>query len=311
MASFSSVANLDCLKLKRDKLFFHLYEGKNRLQELVQVLARKNKTEELRGVRESMEKSISGKFEIIETIAEGKTQAFKVRFEDGTLGVYKPDIVHEASDSLAEVAAYKFDKMMELGLVPPTKIVNGPNGKGSVQYFVNKTTDGGKSDVFHYGTFKDVKPDCAKGRSGLRNLAFFDYLINNLDRHGGNVLCAGSDFNQIIIAIDHGTAFKKNKNMVGVEQHIPLVSPVEFPWPDPAVIQRLQSLSRRKLEKELKGLVSPNEIERIWLKRKTILEESKVWEKFKQKYNVVEDEIGELTFEEQSAYYDLFERMQR
>ena len=94
-----------------------------------------------------------------------------------------------------ELAAYRLSEAMEIDLVPPTIIRDGPLGEGSLQWFV-------EADVQqHYFTIYESR---AELHPLLRAVALFDLLANNTDRKSGHVLIDADDH---IWGIDHGLCF--------------------------------------------------------------------------------------------------------
>lgn len=100
-------------------------------------------------------------------------------FPDGTL--YK-----------REYAAFLMSQALEWYLVPPTVIRSGPFGIGTVQWFVDTKTRADYYSVISKDLFK------------LKQVALFDYLINNADRKAGHFL-DGQDGR--LWVIDHGLTF--------------------------------------------------------------------------------------------------------
>ncbi|MBI3040112.1 MAG: SCO1664 family protein [Chloroflexi bacterium] len=100
-------------------------------------------------------------------------------FPDGTL--YK-----------REYAAFLISQALEWFLVPPTVIRSGPHGIGSMQWFVD--------------TKNRVDYDSLRTRylSRLKQVALFDYLVNNADRKAGHCL-EGKDGR--LGLVDHGLTF--------------------------------------------------------------------------------------------------------
>ncbi|WP_261558789.1 SCO1664 family protein [Frankia tisae] len=100
-------------------------------------------------------------------------------FPDGTLAA-------------RELAAYEVSAHLDLGIVPPTVLRDGPFGEGMAQLWIDT----------------DVTVDLvALTRSDdpqLRRIALFDAVINNADRKGGHLLPAPSGR---IHGIDHGVTF--------------------------------------------------------------------------------------------------------
>jgi uncharacterized repeat protein (TIGR03843 family) len=93
-----------------------------------------------------------------------------------------------------ETAAYLVSKTLGWDLVPPTVLREGKHGIGSVQLFIPN------DDREHYFT---VQED-ARFFTTLRQLALFDFIVNNADRKSGHCLL-GKD--QRLWAIDHGICF--------------------------------------------------------------------------------------------------------
>ncbi len=98
-------------------------------------------------------------------------------FPDGTL--YK-----------REYAAFVVCEALEWRFVPPTVVRNGPHGVGSMQWFIDVATEtSGQSRL------KD---------SVLKQVALFDYLVNNADRKLGHFLI---DKEGRLWLVDHGLTF--------------------------------------------------------------------------------------------------------
>lgn len=94
-----------------------------------------------------------------------------------------------------ELAAYLLSQAMDLDIVPPTVIRDGPLGEGSVQWFVDA------DHQQHYFTIHEARPDL---HAPLRALAVLDLIANNTDRKSGHVLIDSDDH---IWGIDHGLCF--------------------------------------------------------------------------------------------------------
>jgi uncharacterized repeat protein (TIGR03843 family) len=94
-----------------------------------------------------------------------------------------------------ELAAYRLSEAMDIDLVPPTVIRDGPLGEGSLQWFVDA------DHQQHYFTIHETRPELYER---LRDVAVFDLLANNTDRKSGHVLI---DSDNHIWGIDHGLCF--------------------------------------------------------------------------------------------------------
>ncbi len=99
-----------------------------------------------------------------------------------------------------ETAAFHISEELGWHLVPPTVLRQGPNGVGSLQYFIQHDPE------CHYFTFEG-KSDF---RRALQQIVLFDIIINNADRKGGHVLIQENGESKIkdrLWAIDHGICF--------------------------------------------------------------------------------------------------------
>ena len=91
-----------------------------------------------------------------------------------------------------EYATYLVSNWLGWDLVPPTILRDGPQGWGSVQYFIDHDPDE------NFFTFRDDHAE------SLQLTALLDIIVNNADRKGGHVLVSE---NGRLWAIDHGIAF--------------------------------------------------------------------------------------------------------
>lgn len=93
-----------------------------------------------------------------------------------------------------EVACYELSRTLGWDLVPPTVLVDGPVGPGSLQLFIPCNFEE------HYLTLHDQP----RHLDAFRRLAAFDMVANSTDRKSGHVLL-GKDGH--IWAIDNGLSF--------------------------------------------------------------------------------------------------------
>lgn len=93
-----------------------------------------------------------------------------------------------------EVLTFKLSELLAINLVPTTVMREGPFGLGMVQEWIE--SDPG-SDPISIGQSKEAK---------IRQLAFFDLLINNADRKFGHILINKTGE---IFGCDHGLTFHK------------------------------------------------------------------------------------------------------
>jgi uncharacterized repeat protein (TIGR03843 family) len=94
-----------------------------------------------------------------------------------------------------EVAAYRLSEAMGFGVIPPTVVVDGPFGDGSLQLFIEADFEQ------HYFTLYEHRPDL---HDQFRTMAAFDVIANNTDRKAGHVLI---DADSHIWGIDQGLCF--------------------------------------------------------------------------------------------------------
>jgi uncharacterized repeat protein (TIGR03843 family) len=126
------------------------------------------------------------------------------RIEHGdvaVLGIYKPrrgerPLYDFPRGTLykREAAAYLVSEALELGLVPPTVVRDGPYGVGAVQLFIENDEESHLFTMLKEGGYDEV----------IRQLCAFDVLVNNADRKSGHCLKA---LDGRLWAIDHGICF--------------------------------------------------------------------------------------------------------
>jgi uncharacterized repeat protein (TIGR03843 family) len=101
-----------------------------------------------------------------------------------------------------ERAMYLLSEHLQIGLVPPTVIRDGPLGEGSFQWFVPA------DHSEHYFTIHEQRPHL---HDRLREMALLDVLANNTDRKSGHCLLQpGADDDRTgdrVWAIDNGLCF--------------------------------------------------------------------------------------------------------
>ena len=132
----------------------------------------------------------------------GSNHTFLISVCSDTLegyAIYKPRIGErplwdfpEGTLCLRERSAYLLSELLDWHIVPPTVLREGPQGFGSVQWYVPHDPEN------NYFTFGQSLFD------QLRRIALFDHIINNADRKGGHCLL---DKRGKLWAIDHGVSF--------------------------------------------------------------------------------------------------------
>ncbi|HOA22697.1 MAG: SCO1664 family protein [Aggregatilineales bacterium] len=149
--------------------------------------------------------------EIIGLLPWGSNHTFLVRVTHGDVtafAVYKPrrgerplwDFPH-GTLCQRERAAYVLSETLGWGIVPPTVLRHGPEGFGSVQWFVPHDPE---QNYFTFG---------AEFADQVQRIALFDHMVNNADRKAGHCLL---DKHGRIWAIDHGVCFNTQPKLRSV-----------------------------------------------------------------------------------------------
>lgn len=131
----------------------------------------------------------------------------KITFKDGSAIMFKCDIRHywmadNPDTAIREAIVYQIDKVVGLGLVPKTMVIDDAIGNvrydGSVQVWIKNAKDG-----YQIEKFTDEE------RKDFERLKIFDFVIGNSDRHLGNVLFTGDNK---LHAIDNNACLIIDKN---------------------------------------------------------------------------------------------------
>lgn len=192
---------------------------------------------------------------------------------DGVRYVYKP-IAGERplwdfpDGTLAnrEVAAYRVSQLLGWHLVPPTSLVDGPEGPGSLQLWVDAEIQ--EVDLFAPNDVPDHWFSILSGideegqqivlahsaHPMLSQLAVFDVIINNADRKAGHILTPA---NGGLIGIDHGVTFHEE----------PKLRTVLWGWInsniDEQLITDVQDLAEAIPKSDLPELLAPEEVQAL------------------------------------------------
>ena len=143
--------------------------------------------------------------------AGGANSSFKVTFEDGSHGVWKPrdgedtflrEGIPGGTQYKREAAAYAVAQVVGISdLMPPTTVREVDGKIGSMQQFV----EGGRVAHRVFG------PGKYDGETDLKRAAVFDYLVGNTDRHDGNyMLTYKESIGGKLNLIDHGLILPTN-----------------------------------------------------------------------------------------------------
>lgn len=131
----------------------------------------------------------------------------KIIFKDGSAVLFKCDIRHywmaeNPDTAIREAIAYQIDKIVGLGLIPKTMVIDDTFGNirydGSVQEWIKGAKDGYQIEKF-----------TAEEKKDFERLKIFDFIIGNSDRHLGNVLFTDDGK---MHAIDHNASLIISKD---------------------------------------------------------------------------------------------------
>jgi hypothetical protein len=209
-------------------------------------------TEELLRTAEIME---------IEDVGMGVTSPHRVTLnKDGrTFGaVFKP--IKRGRHSgywesyQAEIAAYRLDKLLGLGMVPPTIERRVDGNLGSLQLWIENSK-----------LYRDVQgetPRTPEWSYQLSRMKMFDVLINNIDRNAQNFLV---DTHHRIFLIDHSRAFTSGRKMLKDEDNLPN-------YFDRRLVEKMKSLTREELDADLDDLLMGSQVRDILKRRNALLE---------------------------------------
>jgi hypothetical protein len=152
------------------------------------------------------------------------------------------------------VAAYRLDRLLDLGMVPPS-VERSYNGKtGAFTWWVDDVLmdEGARLK-------KKIEAPVAKvWNEQMWHVRMFDQLIYNVDRNLGNLLI---DTDWRIWMIDHTRAFRVFDA---------LKSQGNLSRMDRQVLERLKGLNKETLRKTMDDYLSPSEIDTL-LKRRDLI----------------------------------------
>jgi len=158
-----------------------------------------------------------------------------------------------------EVAAYRIDRMLGIGLVPVT-VLRTINGElGSLQLWIEGAMD--MQDV--------VDHDLPVGDADLllqRLMLMYvlDAVIYNIDRNYHNILVR-PERDQLFL-IDHSRSFRTARKLPSLKEERPIPVPER-------VARSLRELDLEALTAELDGLLKPQQIRAVEARRRLLLDE--------------------------------------
>jgi len=207
-------------------------------------------------------------------LGEGITNPEKVTLElDGVVGnaiFKKVDKDHDSWRS--EVAAYELDKVLGLGMVPPTVPRSVKGRKGCLQLWVTGTV---------MAKFEGEFPDVEKWHEQVSVMWLFDDLIANIDRHLNNAMVS-PDYQ--LMLIDNSKTFRYQKTLLndlngsGTGTHAKFWNVAyddaresyETRYPA-SLIERLQRVSEDEIEKAIKPYIWGQNRDLVLERRELIL----------------------------------------
>ncbi len=152
------------------------------------------------------------------------------------------------------VAAYRLDRLLELGMIPPSVERSYNSKKGSFTWWVDDVL----MDEAVRLKKKIDSPDARRWNEQMWHVRLFDQLIYNVDRNLGNLLI---DTEWRIWMIDHSRAFR----LFDVPK-----TPGNIAKCDRAVLDRLKALDKATLTSTMEDYLTPQEISTM-LKRRDVI----------------------------------------
>ena len=158
-----------------------------------------------------------------------------------------------------ETAAYRLDRLLQIGLVPVTVTREIDGREGSVQLWIE--------NAIEMQTAADnnvMIGDMDLLLQRLMLMYILDAMIYNVDRNFTNVLVRPE--NDDLFLIDHSRAFRVNKKLPSLKEKR------DIPVPE-SVARQLRTLEIERLESELGDLLSKRQIRAIDSRRKLLVTE--------------------------------------
>ncbi|PWB69856.1 MAG: hypothetical protein C3F15_14530 [Holophagae bacterium] len=158
-----------------------------------------------------------------------------------------------------EVAAYRVDRLLGIGLVPVT-VVREINGEiGSLQLWIDGATD------MQDAVDRDLPVgDTELLLQRLMLMYVLDAMIYNIDRNYHNILVRPE--RDDLFLIDHSRSFRTTRKLPSLTE--------ERPIPVPASVARsLRELDLEALSSQLDGLLRPQQIRAVDARRRLLVDE--------------------------------------
>ncbi len=206
-------------------------------------------------------------------LGTGITKPQKVTLElDGKTGYAIFKKIDERSDNWRyEVAAYELDKLLGLGMVPPTVERRIGGRKGGLQHWVTGTT---------MASFEETPRDLESWREQVSVMWLFDDLIANIDRHLNNAMVSPE---HRLVLIDNSKTFRSERDLLndldsnGTGTHARFwgvsydAARVRYPTRYPReFVERLRSLSEKEIKQAIKRYIWGYD-QKLVLKRRALI----------------------------------------
>jgi hypothetical protein len=155
------------------------------------------------------------------------------------------------------VAAYRLAKLLGLTFMTPVSVERTVNGKPSaVTWWIDNIMMDERDRIA-----KNLQPPDREHWNGqMDTIRIFDQLIYNMDRSQENLLI---DKNWNAWMIDHTRSFRKWKQ---------LRNPAAITKCEPWLLDALERLRREDVERQMEGLLTPEEIDGLMARRDLIVE---------------------------------------
>lgn len=183
--------------------------------------------------------------------------AFKIidKYKDKLLLPGKPPEFGFKDSYKNEIAAYELDKLLGLGMVPPTVERKIGLHTGSVQLWL--------PDVMSEDDRRDkgiVPPDAEAWNRQMFKIRLFHNLIWDTDYNNVSNVLVSKDFRLYII--DSSRAFRRHKKLQGAD---------DLERFSRSLLERLRALDRARLDEHLGPWLDPKQIKALLARRDLIL----------------------------------------
>lgn len=153
-----------------------------------------------------------------------------------------------------EIAAYRVDRLIGLGLVPATVERRVEGKTGSVQWFVQSMMP--EAERIQK---KITPPDVSTWNQHMMRVRLFDQLIANVDRHMRNILVT-AEFEPRLI--DHSRSFRPNRELRNPEQLMRFSR---------SLLEGIKKLTKQNVRQAAGRYLDSGQIDRLLLRRDAIV----------------------------------------